>query len=72
MIVKVKKENTVRIVGAINTVSSSECDHSYLGKYILSHSGEKCNRNRTKCVISRCTRFSKKANIIPEVSYFDQ
>ena len=68
MIVAKKKENTVKIVGAINTVLFSECCHSYLGKYILAHSGENCNKNRAKCSIFVATLLCKKQNNIPEVS----
>ncbi len=68
MIVEKQKENTVQIVGAINTVLISECDHSYLGKYILAHSGERCNRNRTKCAIFCCEKVIQKTNFISEVS----
>lgn len=68
MIVEKQKENTVQIVGAINTVLISECDHSYIGKYILAHFGEKCNRNRTKNTIFCCEKVIQKTNIIPEVS----
>lgn len=68
MIVEKQKENTVQIVGATNTVLLSECCHSYFGEHIIAHSGEKCNRNRTKCVIFCCEKVIQKTNIIPEVS----
>ncbi len=60
MLVTRQKENTVKIVPAINTVLLSECCHSYLGKYILAHSGEKCNRNRTKCRTFCCKNVMQK------------
>lgn len=71
MIVEKKKENTVQIVASINTVLLSECCHSYLGKYIIAHSGEKCNRNCTKCA-NFCSKIFMKKNNTPEVSYFDK
>ena len=43
-----QKENTVKIVGAINTVLISECQHSFLVEHMIAHSGENCNRNRVK------------------------
>ena len=68
MLVTRQKENTVKIVPAINTVFLSECCHSYLGKYILAHSGEKCNRNRTKCANFCCKNVMQKKNNFSEVS----
>lgn len=68
MLVTRQKENTVKIVRAINTVFLSECCHSYLGKYILAHSGEKCNRNRTKCAIFCCKNVMQKTDNFSEVS----
>lgn len=68
MVVEKQKENTVQIVDAINTVLISECCHSYIGKYILAHSGEKCNRNRTKFANFCCKKVMQKTSIIPEVS----
>ena len=68
MLVTRKKENTVKIVPAINTVFVSECCHSYLGKYILAHSGEKCNRNHTKCATFCYKNVMQRTNKSTEVS----
>lgn len=68
MLVTKQKENTASIVGATDTVLFSECCHSYYGKYILAHSGEKCNRNRIKCESFCCEIVMKETNKNPEVS----
>lgn len=68
LVSKTKRKSIVKIVGAINTTLLSECCHSYLGKYILAHSGEKCNRNRTKCTIFYCENVMQKTNKSTEVS----
>ena len=68
MLVTKQKENTVKIVPAINTVLLSECCHSYVCKYIIAPSGEKCNRNRTKCANFCCKNVMQKTNIFSEVS----
>lgn len=68
LVSKTKRKSTVKIVGAINTMPLSECCHSYLGKYILAHSGEKCNRNRTKCATFCCKNVMQKTNNSTEVS----
>ena len=64
MIVKKQKENTVQIVGAINTVSFSEYCYSYLGKYILAPFGEKFNRNRKYLRKISKNEFSKERGVI--------
>ena len=68
MLVTRQKENTVKIVPAINTVFLSECCHSYCGKYIIALSGEKCNKYHTKSVTFCCDNVMQKTKIIPEVS----
>ena len=68
LVSKTKRKSTVKIVGAINTMPLSECCHSYLGKYILAHSGEKCNRSYTKCVTIRCKNVMQKTKNSTEVS----
>lgn len=67
LVSKAKRKSTVKIVGAINTMHLSECCHSYLGKYILAHSGEKCNRNRKKCATFCCKNVMQKTNNSTEV-----
>jgi len=68
MLVIIKTKSTVKIVGAINTMLFSECCHSYLGKYIIALSGEKCNKYHTKSVTFCCDNVMQKTKIIPEVS----
>ena len=68
LVSKTKRKSTVKIVGAINTMPLSECGHSYLGKYILAQSGEKCNINRTKCATLCCENVMQKTNNSTEVS----
>ena len=66
LVLKIK--STAKIVGAINTMLFSECCHSYLGKYIIALSGEKCNKYHTKSVTFCCDNVMQKTKIIPEVS----
>lgn len=68
MLVYKEKENTASIVGAIDTVPFSECCHSYCGRYILAHFGEKSNRNRSKSENFCCRIVMQKTNLTLEVS----
>lgn len=55
-----QKENTVKIVCAINTVFISECCHSYCSKYILAHSGENATEIVKKLTSFCCEKQYKK------------
>ena len=64
MIVVKKKENTVKIVPAINTVFLSECCHSYLAKYIIAPFGEKRNKNLNKMQNFCCKKVKEKSKFM--------
>lgn len=66
MLVTRQKENTVKIVPAINTVFLSECCHSYLAKYIIAPFGEKRNKNLNKMQNFCCKKVKEKSKFMSQ------
>ena len=66
MLVTRQKENTVKIVPAINTVFLSECCHSYPAKYIIAPFGEKRNKNLNKMQNFWCKKVKEKSKFMSQ------